>query len=745
MKKFEVLAPAGDINNFYEAIKSGADAVYLGLDKFNARMKAENIGIDKLVELIKFAHMKDVSVYITLNTLVSDAEMKDIVSLVGEAINTGVDAFIVQDYGIISVLKKAYPQVVLHGSTQLGVHNRYGAQVAKELGLSRVVLSRETTLEDIKDIKNNVDIELEVFVHGAMCICFSGNCYFSSLKFGASGNRGECKQLCRLPYTLADSSREKTGYVLSPRDNCMLSYLRELCKLGVESFKIEGRLRRKGYVAVATSTYRQAIDSILESQDFADYRNERNQYLSNQGLVKVFYNEFDENIARKNLQKVFSRGEFVTGYIEGNDVVDINTNNHIGQLIGRVIDVKPFKDIYKIKVESSEELHAGDGLKFEDDGQYVSLGVGNIDNVDNKYIIYGKIQPKLNTKVYRAVDYEYENNIGDYSCKRVLEIKVNGFVGNKLNAIVKCGTLEVCAYGQVCDKAKSRPITKENIIEQFRKVGELYQIKSIDIELDDDVFLPLSSINELRRNIIAMLEERIFKTKAVEFQNVSFVNNYQSSDLKLAIIDEGSKININDYDSLILSPKNYSVTVVENFYNNYKSKFSHNLFLNLPIIAMVEDLKIIDKIVEYAKSKEMILIANNIYGLYYISKGAKVWAGVNMNVANNYSYNALMSLGCDNCVASIEKWHSGVKNAFKMCAGRRVLMTMVNCPYKTLNRGLKKPADCSNCSKVGSLKLLDKKYNYKIRRYVISNCYFELVDDYIYSGNSNKQIDDLRE
>ena len=284
MKRFEVLSPAGDIENFKVAIKSGADAVYFGLNKFNARLKADNISLDNLQELVGYAHLKGVKTYVTINTLVSNSELKELVAMVGKCLECGVDAFIVQDYGVISVLKSVYPDIVLHGSTQLGVHNVHGAKVAKSLGLSRVVLSREVTIEDIREIKNSVDIELEVFVQGAMCVCFSGNCYLSSLKFGASGNRGLCKQLCRLPYEMTNGKSKKTGYMLSPRDNCMLDYLQELCDIGVESFKIEGRLRRAGYVATATRVYRQAIDSITGNS------------------------KFDKNQATSDLKKVFSMG-----------------------------------------------------------------------------------------------------------------------------------------------------------------------------------------------------------------------------------------------------------------------------------------------------------------------------------------------------------------------------------------------------------------------------------------------------
>ena len=233
MENFEILSPVGDLKTFYTAIKSGCNAVYFGLPKFNARMRAENISLENLPEIIRYAHLKNVKCYMTLNTLLTNKEIAEAVELVGNCLNAGVDAFIVQDMGLVYALKNAYPGINLHASTQMGVHNVRGAKVLKNLGFSRIVLSRECTLEDIKDIKNNVDIELEVFVHGAMCVAFSGNCYLSSIKCSASGNRGECKQLCRLPYTLTDGVHSQNGYTLSIRDNCMLDYMKDLMDIGV--------------------------------------------------------------------------------------------------------------------------------------------------------------------------------------------------------------------------------------------------------------------------------------------------------------------------------------------------------------------------------------------------------------------------------------------------------------------------------------------------------------------------------
>ena len=624
MRRFEVLSPAGDVNNFYEAIRSGADAVYMGLDKFNARMKAENIGINDLDELIRFAHLKGVKVYITLNTLLSDSEIREAIAMVGDCLKAGVDAFIVQDYGLIGVLKAVYPNIVLHGSTQLGVHNRYGAIVAKSLGLSRVVLSREVALEDIKDISENVDIELEVFVQGAMCVCFSGNCYLSSLKHGASGNRGECKQLCRLSYTMISSTSKIKGYTISPRDNCMLPYLKELCEIGVVSFKIEGRLRRKGYVGVSTRIYRQAVD-IIESELGIDVNNLEDGLVANERYVNLgTLNKFNLEDSKMSLKKVFSRGEFISGYFNGNDIIDINNNNHIGEKIGSVVRCEKFKDIYKITMELNAEIHSGDGLKFKFDNEIESLGVGNIEKHDNKHMVYGKNHIKPNSEVYRVLDVQFENTGEDISRSRQLNINIEARVGNPIVVKCRCGNKEICVSGAECVEAKSRPITEQNIIEQFSKGIDGYVLNFDSVVLEGNVFLPLSELNSLRREMLGKIEKEILSEYVLSYEKRSVPSNIvleEPTYNALAIVDEDTNIRtISGYEGVILSPKNYSRRVIEDFERKYSSVFATPLIINLPIIAMKEDLVIVDEIVDFAKERNLILMANNIYGLYYITK-----------------------------------------------------------------------------------------------------------------------------
>lgn len=280
MNKIEILSPAGGIESIYAAVRSGADAVYLGAKDFSARASAHNFEIDELRDAVKYCHRYSVSVYLALNTVIFDDEIDDALELVKEAAKCDIDALITQDIGLAQAVKKVVPTLKLHASTQMSVHSLSGAQALKELGFSRVVLAREMTKSEIKYIADNCDIELEVFVHGALCMCVSGQCYMSAMLGTRSANRGMCAQPCRLPFAVKGST-----HALSLKDNSMVDYIRELQEIGVVSAKIEGRMKRPEYVAMATT-------ACVQMRDFG----------------------FIDDKTAENLRAVFSRTGFTDGY-----------------------------------------------------------------------------------------------------------------------------------------------------------------------------------------------------------------------------------------------------------------------------------------------------------------------------------------------------------------------------------------------------------------------------------------------
>ena len=326
----EILAPAGSFEALKTAVINGADAVYIGLSKFSARAKAENFNNDVFLQALSYAHLYGVKVYVAINTLVKNEEMSDALSDALFAIDSGADAIILQDLGLSELIRKARPSAILHASTQMGIHNLEGAIIAKQLGFTRVILSRECTLSEIKRIKNGVDIEVECFVQGALCIAFSGNCYFSSLASGFSGNRGKCMQLCRKKYSLMLNGKTKTGYLLSAKDLMLATKLKDLVDAGVDSFKIEGRLRRNEYVAESIRIYKKACNENITDNEI------------------------------NCLKRVFNRGDFTQGHLYDptNRVIDYKINSHKGLFYCKVQEVRNRIAILE------KSLCKGDGIKF---------------------------------------------------------------------------------------------------------------------------------------------------------------------------------------------------------------------------------------------------------------------------------------------------------------------------------------------------------------------------------------------
>ncbi|MBQ1919938.1 MAG: U32 family peptidase, partial [Selenomonas sp.] len=343
----ELLAPAGSREALIAAVESGANAVYLAGSQFGARAYANNFDEDGLREAIHFAHLRDVLINVTVNTIVDDTEipaLKDYLRFLRDA---GADALLVQDLGVARIAREIIPDMPLHASTQMTVHSLEGVLALQEMGFTRVVLSRELSLKEIKYICANSDVEIEVFMHGALCVCYSGQCLMSSMIGGRSGNRGRCAQPCRLPYTLVDEQGQdvlgdKAGsYLLSPRDINTIDVIPDLIGAGVASLKIEGRMKRPEYVATVVSTYRAAIDMYLAGQDY----------------------RVDQS-ARDNLAQIFNR-DFTTAYLvnrPGKNMMSDRRPNNRGLLIGRVTAYDWDKRLVTVKL--SGRLALGDQVDF---------------------------------------------------------------------------------------------------------------------------------------------------------------------------------------------------------------------------------------------------------------------------------------------------------------------------------------------------------------------------------------------
>lgn len=499
MKK-ELLSPVGSMEALYQAIHNGADAVYLGGKKFGARMFADNFSYDDLKKAIDYCHLYGVKIYITVNTVIFDDEVNEFINYVEFLYLNGVDAVIMQDIGMIGMVREKFPDLEIHASTQVHNYNEEGIKLLKSLGVSRVVLARELSLEDISNI--NVDIEKEIFIHGALCVCFSGCCLFSAMNSSRSGNRGECVASCRLPYKLLKNDeliKTNGNYLLSMKELNASDHIKDILDSDVVSLKIEGRMKSPEYVGFITRFYRTLIDKYYNNLDLTIDKSELN-----------------------NLKTLFNR-EFTSGYLfkqYGKNVMNIKNQNHIGLEIGKVIEVNS----KYIKIKLNHDLNQEDGIKFldEDKGMIVNklyndkmLLVNKVEK-GNVAIVDNKIGLKELSSVSITINKLLLEEINKYQEKKIpVTFKVNALLDKNLEITINDKENSITVIGNKIDKALSSPTTNKNIIKQLSKLGSSPFISNdIDINMDENIFISLKELNELRRNLVdKLIEKRTFVTK----------------------------------------------------------------------------------------------------------------------------------------------------------------------------------------------------------------------------------------
>lgn len=499
--KYELLAPAGDMECLKWAIEGGCDAVYLGGNHFGARAYSKNFSDDELVLAIKYAHRYGVKVYLTCNTLIYDEEVDDFIKFVRFAHQNGVDAVLIQDLGMYDLIHQKFPDLEIHASTQMHIHNVEGALVAKKLGFKRIVLARETDIDTIKEIKEKTGLDVEVFVHGSLCVSYSGQCLFSSLVGGRSGNRGACAGSCRLPYELVGKDNTVLNndkkYPLSMKDLCAVSSIGKLIDIGVNSFKIEGRMKSKEYVYLVTKLYRKAIDSYIENHK-----------------VVIDYNILDK------LKKVFNR-KYTLGFlnnVSNSDVINGSQPNNVGVKIGRVVKLTKTNALIKLE----DELHINDGLRIKGPE-------GEIGTIVNDFYLQGNLVKEAKAgmvislpiwkkpNVFDEVFLTSSKYISDWIAKDIennpRKVMLTGSIilhkNEEIVFKVSDGINDIVLKGAVVAEAKNRPLTKDSIIEKITKLGgTVYKFRKLDCNLDDDVFVPLTVLNELRRGAIDILNAK---------------------------------------------------------------------------------------------------------------------------------------------------------------------------------------------------------------------------------------------
>lgn len=634
--RIELLAPAGNKENFIGAINAGANAIYLAGKSFGARAYASNFTNEELSELFIYAHLRNVKVFVTVNTIIYENEVNDLLKYTDFLVQNNVDALIVQDLGIIELLVNRYPDTEIHASTQMNVYNVHQATYLKTLGVSRIILARETSLDVIKEIKEKVDIDLEVFIHGALCVSYSGNCLFSSLNGGRSGNRGECAQPCRLPYKLVKENTEvsEEAYLMSTKDLLSINNLEEIISSGVASLKIEGRMRSFEYVTETVRTYNNTI----------------NDYYSN------VITERDNSI--KGLKTVFNR-EYTKGYISDELPYDINNSfrpNHQGVEVGTVINFNRGKTT----IQLTDTLSKNDGIRI--------LGEKDVGGKVSKIMLNNEVVPTAHkgdtiiidmlgaiekgSIVRKTLDTHLNKNLEvlkDTNFKLVpISMEIECFVGNKLSLSIQTPyTEKLTTYSDyTIEQAKNKPQTKTQIIDQFSKLGNtFYLLDIIKVNTDESGFIPNSVMNTLRRDTISELENNLLNNKK------SIIKSYTKPSLNETDYELELIVKVENKEQYILT-KELGINTIyykENIDNNYV--FMHRINDTIP--------------------KETNLVVQD-FGL--LNKDKNIITNEHLNVVNSYSVESLLSKGVRYITLSEESSKENTKDLIKSFTRRHTFV-----------------------------------------------------------------------
>lgn len=619
MKKLEVLAPAGSIEAFKAAIMGGTDAIYLAGKMFGARAFANNFTNEELIYAINYAHLYGVKVYVTCNILIYEREIKTFLEYIEFLHKNHVDAIIMQDLGMIDLVHKTFPNLEIHASTQMHIHNLEGAKIIEKLGVKRVVVARETPLNIIKKIKEETSLEVEVFVHGALCASYSGMCLFARSIGPRSGNRGTCSGCCRLPYNIENQEGKiinQDKYPLSMKDLNTLNYFDKLIDIGIDSFKIEGRMKSPSYVYLTTKLYK-----------------ETSNYYLKHNKIKVNLNDLEK------LENVFNR-EYTKGFMlnaSSKEVTNPKSPNHQGVRIGKVI--KSSNKKITIKLEKATSIH--DGLRIINNNFEYGL-ILNEFRKDEKLVHEGKANDlitlkvnkeiPLNSIVLRTLSYKIEEEIKNIIASKVRRVPITMSIdilkNQKITLKVNDLEEEIKVTSNCPDAALNKATTKDEIKSKLLKVqNTIYEVKDIQINLDDNLFVPISLINNLKREALELLNNKRLQRMEKEF------------------IKSDYKINVLDYKE----DKGYSLFTnnQDDIYDKYKVIYTENLDLvqnniirKLPKV--MNTYQGIDKSKTYLVGELGGLSLDNIVTDY------------SLNVTNSYTVALLHSLGAKRVTLSLE-------------------------------------------------------------------------------------------
>ena len=681
MLKPELLSPCGNMEALRAAINNGADAVYLGGKDFSARKYAGNFSVEEIEEACDYCHLRGAKVYVTVNTLYKDQELTKFIKFVKELYMAGVDALIVQDLGAANLIKRSFPDLKLNASTQLTANTADDVNFLYKNGFDKVILSRELSIDEIRDIRKNTDAEIECFVHGALCVSFSGQCIMSSILGGRSGNRGCCAQTCRLPYELyRDYDKVDEGYLMSPKDIETLEILPQLIEAGINSFKIEGRMKNPEYVAGVTAIYRKYIDMYFDAPE--GYSVDKNDL--------------------KILLQLFNRGGFTNGYFTtpaGSDMMSTERPKAWGLKTG-IVDVYDGK-YGRASIRTREPLVPGDGIEvWTKNEPHVGCGISKPSRAGEVISVMIKGDIEKNDVVYKTYDKALMDSMKKTYEKDTRRTDIYGKLTVKrgkpmeLKLWLKEG-VSIAVSGAEPAEAENRPATKDSLEKQIGKMGSTpFRLEKLDVILDDGLFADIKSLNDLRRSACELLEEKITsKNKHGEPEFVAFPETSVSG------IKKNKRLNVK-----VRNMEQFNAACregVNTIYFEMSDELGDNLekiiekahsmeieiFAAFPRIYRKKDEKIYAPLISRLSNSMLDGFLVTSVGQFdsVKSTGKKTAVDYNMNVFNNEAVEYFKHRGADRITMSVEmnvkELNEAADDDCEMVVyGYLPLMTTVQCP-----------------------------------------------------------------
>lgn len=707
MNKIELLAPAGSLESLYAAVNAKADAVYVGGSKFSARAYAANFNNEEIKTAVDYCHSYNVKIYVTINICLKESELKEALKYAGYLYEIGVDALIVQDLGLFKLIKEKYIDFELHGSTQVTIHNEEGAVYFTEKGFKRIVLSRELSLPEIKRISKDLDIETEIFVHGALCVCYSGKCLMSSMIGDRSGNRGRCAQPCRKEYTIkSGSSQTKKGYLLSPKDMCTIDNMQDIIDTNTKSLKIEGRMKKPEYVAGVVKTYRAALD-------------------------KQYYNrKFDLANGRRDLLKLFNREGFTTGYLiknTGRDMMSYTFPKNTGVYLGKVSEDG--------NIILKEDISLGDGVRNNDTGFTVSKILLKGKETDSakrgdKVTVFPKGYKK-NDHLYLTSSKVLNNSLQDFSKKYEykipIDVSVEFIIGKPLKINTYIFGKEYVALGDMLEQAKNSPLSCERAIEGLTKSGDYpYRIEKVSFTAFEPGFVRISSLNNLRRQLFEII---------IKYQTAKYRRNRNNITENNIITNKTENIDIEMLFTCTTKEQLQSLTeykpktIGADIFSKGKDKLKEEdilkingfeIYLVIPDIIKQEFNFVVAKI-NKLKDKISGIITSNAGIINHFRGKINIIGDCKLNIFNSQSLEFYLA-DINKTVLSTELSKSEIKEMVKGNANRTLvqiygkseLMVSEYCPIGSTFGGKTSEKDCNNACLSDNYKIIDgmkKEFN----------------------------------